>query len=85
MRLTEITQITLRNALGIHHSFSAFHFPSNPFISLYFGHFQGVSALRFASALATVNEEKERKREGKTRNAQLVLILPEHSALTLKK
>ena len=31
----------------------------NPFISLYFKHFQAISALRFASALANVNEEKE--------------------------
>ena len=62
VRLTEITQITLRNALGIPHSFQLFHFLSNPFISLYFGHFQCFSALRFASALANVNEEKERKR-----------------------
>ena len=85
MRLTEITQITLRNALGIPHSFPLSLSISNPFISLYFRHFQGFSALRFDSALATVNDEKERKREGKTRNFQLVLILPEHSALTLKK
>ena len=62
VRLTEITQITLRNALGIPHSFQLSHFLSNPFISLYFKHFQAISALRFASALANVNEEKERKR-----------------------
>ena len=62
VRLTEITQITLRNALGVPHYFPVFHFPSIPFISLNFRTFQGVSALRFASALATVNEEKERKR-----------------------
>ena len=62
VRLTEITQTKLRNALGIPHSFQLFHFLSNPFISLYFKHFQAISALRFASALATVNEEKERKR-----------------------
>jgi hypothetical protein len=35
----------------------------NPFISLYFKHFQGVSALRIASALATENEEKEGEKE----------------------
>lgn len=35
----------------------------NPFISLYFGNFQCFSALRFASALATVNEEKEGEKE----------------------
>ena len=35
----------------------------NPFISLYFGNFQCFSALRFASALATVNEEKEGENE----------------------
>ena len=34
-----------------------------PFISLYFKAFQGVSALRFASALANVNEEKEGEKE----------------------
>ena len=62
VRLTETTQITLRNALGIPHSFLLSHFLSNPFISLYFKHFQAISALRFASALANVNGEKERKR-----------------------
>lgn len=35
----------------------------NPFISPYFRTFQGVSALRFASALSTVNEEKEGEKE----------------------
>ena len=59
VRITEITQTNIRNALGIPHSFQLFHFLSNPFISLYFKHFQAISALRFASALATVNEEKE--------------------------
>ena len=39
-----------------------FNLSQIPFISLYFRHFQGVSALRVASALATVNEKKERKR-----------------------
>ena len=34
-----------------------------PFISLYFKHFQAISALRFASALAPVNEEKEGEKE----------------------
>lgn len=34
-----------------------------PFISLYFKHFQAISALRFASALANVNEEKEGEKE----------------------
>ena len=34
-----------------------------PFISLYFKVFQVVSALRFASALAPVNEEKEGEKE----------------------
>ena len=63
VRLTEITQITLRNALGTSYSFNLFHFPSIPFISPYFRTFQGVSALRFASALATVNEEKEGEKE----------------------
>lgn len=62
VRLTEITQITLRNALGIPHFFQLFHFLSNPFISPYFKHFQGVSALRFANALANLNGERERKR-----------------------
>ena len=63
VRLTEITQITLRNALGIPLSFQLSHFPSIPFISPYFRTFQGVSALRFASALANVNEEKEGEKE----------------------
>ena len=63
MRLTEITQIRLRNALGVPHYFPVFHFPSIPFISPYFRTFQGVSALRFASALANVNEEKEGEKE----------------------
>ena len=35
----------------------------NPFISPYFKHFPFVNALRFASALATVNEEKEGENE----------------------
>ncbi|MEE1184558.1 MAG: hypothetical protein UHX92_00605, partial [Acutalibacteraceae bacterium] len=61
--ITETTQITLRNALGIPHSFLLSHFLSNPFISLYFKHFQAISALRFASALANVNEEKEGEKE----------------------
>ena len=63
MRITEITQTNIRNALGIPHSFQLFHFLSNPFISLYFKHFQAISALRFASALANVNEEKEGEKE----------------------
>ena len=63
MRITEITQTNILNALGIPHSFQLSHFPSNPFISLYFKAFQGVSALRFASALANVNEEKEGEKE----------------------
>ena len=62
VRLTETTQITLRNALGIPHYSQLSHFLSIPFISLNFRTFQGVSALRFASALANANEEKERKR-----------------------
>ena len=63
VRLTEITQIRLRNALGIPHYFQLSHVPSIPFISRYFKAFQGVSALRLASALATVNEEKEGEKE----------------------
>ena len=63
VRLTEITQTNIRNALGIPHYSQLSHFPSIPFISAYFKAFQGVSALRFVSALATVNEEEERKRE----------------------
>ena len=63
MRITEITQITLRNALGIPHSFLLSLSISYPFLSLYFKVFQCVNALRFASALATENGEKERKRE----------------------
>ena len=63
VRLTEITQIRLRNALGVPHYFPVFHFPSIPFISPYFRTFQGVSALRFASALANVKEEKEGEKE----------------------
>ena len=63
VRITEITQITLRNALGIPHSFPLSHFLSIPFISLYFKVFQCVNALRFASALAPVNEEKEGEKE----------------------
>ncbi len=78
VRLTEITQITLRNALGIPHSFHLFQFISNPFLSLYFRHFQGVSALRFASALATVHEEKERKREEPSH-----ILLHSHTARAL--
>lgn len=78
--INRLTQIRLRNALGIPHYSQLSHFLSIPFISPYFKHFQCFSALRFASALATVNGEKERKREGKTRNSQLVLILSEHSA-----
>ena len=62
-RLTEITQITLRNALGIPHSFHLFPSISYPFLSLYFKVFPFVNALRFASALATVNEEKEGEKE----------------------
>ena len=34
-----------------------------PFISLYFRHFQGVSALRFASALATRERGKREKKK----------------------
>ena len=60
--INRLAQIRLRNALGVPHYFPVFHFPSIPFISLNFRTFQGVSALRFASALANVNEEKERKR-----------------------
>lgn len=63
MRITEITQITLRNALGIPHSFHLFPSISYPFLSLYFKVFQCVNALRFASALAPVNEEKEGEKE----------------------
>ena len=36
VRITEITQTNILNALGIPHSFQLSHFPSNPFISLYF-------------------------------------------------
>ena len=63
VRITEITQITLRSALGIPHSFLLSLSISNPFLSLYFSHFQVISALRFASALAPVNEEKEGEKE----------------------
>ena len=63
VRITEITQTNILNALGIPHSFQLFHFLSNPFISLYFKHFQAISALRFASALANVNEENEGEKE----------------------
>ena len=63
MRITEITQTKLRNALGIPHSFLLSLSISNPFLSLYFSHFQVISALRFASALAPVNEEKEGEKE----------------------
>ena len=63
VRLTEKPKITLRHALGIPHSFSVFPSISNPFISLCFRPFQAISALRFASALANVNEEKEGEKE----------------------
>ena len=63
VRITEITQITLRNALGIPHSFHLFPSSSYPFLSPYFKHFPFVNALRFASALAKVNEEKEGEKE----------------------
>ena len=63
MRITEITQTNIRNALGIPLSFQLSHFPSTPFISPYFKHFPFVNALRFASALAKVNEEKEGENE----------------------
>ena len=63
VRITEITQITLRNALGIPHSFHLFPSISYPFLSLYFKVFPFVNALRFASALANVNEEKEGEKE----------------------
>ena len=49
-----------------------------PFISRYFRHFQAISALRFASALANVNEEKEGEKE-KTR----ILKLSSHTARAL--
>ena len=62
VRLTEKPKITLRHALGIPHSFSVFPSISNPFISLYFRPFQAISALRFASALANVNEDKKEKK-----------------------
>ena len=61
--INRLAQIRLRNALGVPHYFPVFHFPSIPFISPYFKHFQCFSALRFASALAPENEEKERKRK----------------------
>ena len=60
--INRLTQIRLRNALGVPHYFPVLHFPSIPFISPYFKHFQGVSALRFASALANLNGEREKKR-----------------------
>ena len=63
VRLTEITQITLRTTLGTSYSFNLFLFISKPFLSLYFKVFQCVNALRFASALAKVNEEKEGEKE----------------------
>ena len=63
MRITEITQTNIRNALGIPHSFPLFPSISNPFLSLYFKVFQCANALRFASALAPVNEEKEGEKE----------------------
>ena len=63
VRITEKPKITLRNALGIPHSFHLFPSISYPFLSLYFKVFQCVSALRFASALAPVNEEKEGEKE----------------------
>ena len=63
MRITEITQTNIRNALGIPHSFLLSLSISYPFLSLYFKVFQCVNALRIASALATVNEEKEGEKE----------------------
>ena len=63
MRITEITKPYILNALGIPHSFQLFPSISYPFLSLYFKVFQCVSALRFASALANVNEEKEGEKE----------------------
>ena len=63
VRITEITQTNILNALGIPHSFHLFPSISYPFLSLYFKVFQCVNALRIASALATVNEEKEGEKE----------------------
>ena len=63
VRITEITQTNILNALGIPHSFHLFPSISYPFLSLYFKVFQCANALRFASALAPVNEEKEGEKE----------------------
>ena len=63
MRITEITQTNIRNALGIPHSFPLFPSISNPFLSLYFKVFQCANALSYASALAPVNEEKVGEKE----------------------
>ena len=61
--INRLTQIRLRNALGVPHYFPVLHFPSIPFVSPYFKHFQGVSALRFASALATRERGKREKKK----------------------
>ena len=61
--INRLTQIRLRTTLGTIYYFDLFFLFQIPFISPYFKHFQGVSALRIASALATENEEKEGEKE----------------------